>query len=72
MNDEEFKVVENMERYGGSFVQALAQCFYRADNNNFIRLRLAFPEYWEEYSVDKDAKELQESDDYDLKTYNKV
>jgi len=49
MNDEQLKVVEQMEKYGGSFVQALAQCFYRADAKNFATLQLAFPEIWAEY-----------------------
>jgi len=49
MTDEEIKIVEKMEKYGGSFVKALAQCFYRADRNNFKKLQNAFEEYWEEY-----------------------
>lgn len=75
MSTEEFEVVQNMETFGGSFVQSLAQCFYRADNNNFIRLRLAFPEYWEEYSDPKwkkNAKELSESDNYDSNTRHEI
>lgn len=50
MNDEEIKVVENMERYGGSFVKALAVCFYRADHINKEKLKTAFSEYWRQYS----------------------
>ena len=49
MIDQEIKVVEAMEQYGGSFVQALAQCFYRADPVNFLKLRFAFNEYWDQY-----------------------
>ena len=49
MNKTEFKVLENMEKYGGSFVKALAQCFHRADRINFEKLKNAFPEYWEQY-----------------------
>lgn len=50
MNTEhEYKVVEMMERYGGSFVQALAVCFHRADIHNFIKLRTTFSNYWDEY-----------------------
>ena len=49
MNEEEFEIVEKMEKYGGSFVKALAECFYRADRHNIDRLKLAFPDYWEEY-----------------------
>ncbi len=49
MNEQEFEVVEKMAKFGGSFVQALAQCFYRADHQNFIKLKTTFSEYWEEY-----------------------
>ena len=50
MNEQEFKVVENMEKYGGSFVQALAECFHRADPHNIKRLKSTFEDYWNEYS----------------------
>lgn len=49
MSEEELEVVENMERFGGSFVKALAGAFYRADRENFLKLKDAFPEYWDEY-----------------------
>lgn len=47
MKDDE--MIEAMERYGGSFVKALAQCLWRADANNYQRLEEAFPEYFKEY-----------------------
>jgi hypothetical protein len=50
MIDSDYKVVENMEKYGGSFVQALAVCFRRADRTNFHKLKTTFKDYWEEYS----------------------
>jgi pyruvate/2-oxoacid:ferredoxin oxidoreductase beta subunit len=40
MNEQEHKIVESMEKYGGSFVQSLAECFHRADPYNFKRLKL--------------------------------
>jgi len=49
MNDEEFEIVDKMKRFGGSFVKALAECFYKADPINFHKLRITFPEYWEQY-----------------------
>ena len=49
VKDEDYKIVEMMEKYGGSFVKALAGAFYRADINNFSKLKRAFPEYWKEY-----------------------
>lgn len=51
MNDHELVVVEAMQKYGDSFVKALAMAFYMADHNNLIRLKKAFPEYWNEYSL---------------------
>jgi pyruvate/2-oxoacid:ferredoxin oxidoreductase beta subunit len=48
-NNENYEVIEAMEKFGGSFIQALAQCYNTADQINFIKLRDAFPEYWEEF-----------------------
>lgn len=49
MTAQEFKIVDNMAEYGGSFVRALAEAFYKADNINFKKLKDAFPDYWEHY-----------------------
>lgn len=49
MTDQEYGVVEKMELYGGSFVKALAICFYKADNINFKKLKNTFPGYWKQY-----------------------
>lgn len=43
------RIVSNMEKYGGSFVKALAVCFRRADHINFAKLKATFANYWEEY-----------------------
>ena len=51
MNEQEFKTVEAMAEYGGSFVQALAECFHRADSHNFKMLKMAFPNYWTQYEM---------------------
>ncbi len=57
MHDEEdFKVVEAMEKYGGGFVKSLAQCFFHADMNNFAKLKETFSEYWEQYRQMADMK----------------
>lgn len=48
-NEEMSIVIENMQKYGGGFVKALAECYIRADIENYHRLREAFPEYWETY-----------------------
>lgn len=49
MTEEEIKIVEKMALYGGSFVKALAECFFRVDPNNFKKLKNTFSEYWDEY-----------------------
>jgi len=49
MLEEDIKVIENMEKYGGSFVKALANCFWRADSNNFVKLQITFIDYWNTY-----------------------
>jgi len=51
MTDDEFIVVEEMQEHGGSFVKALADCFHKADNNNFMILKNAFKGYWLEYEA---------------------
>ena len=43
------KVSENMQKHGGSFVQSLGIALSHADMINAIRIKEAFPEYWEEY-----------------------
>jgi hypothetical protein len=49
MTDHDMDVLEQMEKYGGSFVQALAVCFRRADPNNLAKLKETFAEYWQQY-----------------------
>ena len=49
MTESEYKVVEAMELYGGSFVKQLGKLFYLADAFNFVILKDAFPEYWKQY-----------------------
>lgn len=50
MTDEEFDTIDNMTKFGGSFVKALAECFTHADPINFKILKEAFPRYWKQYS----------------------
>lgn len=45
----DLKMIEMMEKYGGSFVQALAQCMIQADNNNYVKLISTFSNYVSEY-----------------------
>lgn len=50
MTDEDLKVIEAMEQYGGSFVKSLAQCFRTADFKNRAILKNAFLDYWNQYT----------------------
>lgn len=43
--------IENMRKYGGGFVQALAECIQRADNENRYKIAEAFTEYCAKYST---------------------
>lgn len=48
-HNEKLKMVEAMKVYGGSFVEALAECFIRADENNLKKLCDAFPDEVKKY-----------------------
>jgi len=50
------EVVENMRKYGGSFVWALAECIARADRINLFKLCEAFLDYILEYEPSKWSK----------------
>jgi hypothetical protein len=43
-------VLEAMDRFGGSFVQALARCWRCADERNRRILQDAFAAYWTHYA----------------------
>lgn len=51
-SDSTHLTIEKMEKYGGSFVKALAQCARRADPINLKKIKNTWPEYWAEYSRD--------------------
>ena len=42
-------IADNMEKYGGSFVKALAECVRRADYVNLLKLKDAFPGEFQSY-----------------------
>lgn len=46
----DYEIVNAMERYGGSFARAIAQAATYADPDNLMRLKLAFPKLWSEYT----------------------
>jgi hypothetical protein len=47
----DYWTLEAMSKYGGSFVQALAVAYRRADDVNRARLLAAFPDYFAEYAT---------------------
>jgi len=49
-DDKEYGVIDCMQKYGGSFVKALAECLLRAGPTNYQKLKGAFPEYFLEYA----------------------
>ena len=55
-HNQKLAMVEAMHKYGGGFVQALAECFIRADAKNLERLIAAFPEIVDRYTVIAQAK----------------
>lgn len=55
-SQEKFKLLSNMQRYGGKFVNALALTMIAADPENFQRLCNAFPEVVEKYLNEFDKK----------------
>jgi len=67
IEEERIIVSENMYKYGGSFVKKLGDLLVSADGNNLRRIKLAWPEYWEEYLNNyKKGKEM-----YDIRPRNK-
>lgn len=49
MSDKDIDTVDAMEKYGGSFVCALAKAARAADHVNLAKIKKAFPEYWKHY-----------------------
>ena len=45
----DYWTIEAMEKFGGSFVKALAECARRADRNNLAKIKVAWTEYWKQY-----------------------
>ena len=49
IEDEKYIVIQYMKKYGGSFVQSLANCLEHADPINTQKMKDTFQEYWNEY-----------------------
>ena len=51
MKDNDYLILEAMSVYGGSFVKALAVAARMADNENYAKLKAAFPDLWDSYAA---------------------
>ena len=49
MTTQDFRIIEAMSKYGGSFAKSIANAAKLADDNNYNTLKQAFPELWERY-----------------------
>jgi hypothetical protein len=56
MNDEIYKTLDLMEKYGGSFVVQLAKLYRLADVINQAKLLATFENYFDDYSPSKWGK----------------
>jgi len=54
----DYWTIEAMEKYGGSFVKALAEAARRADRQNLEKIKTTWVEYWTEY--EKTGCEMEE------------
>ena len=50
MTDADMKVIDAMEKYGGSFVAALAKAARAADADNLALIKSTWSEYWQRYT----------------------
>lgn len=51
LDNRDYWTVRAMEKFGGSFVKALASAAERADHENLEKIKDAWPEYWTDYEV---------------------
>lgn len=47
--DEDLAIIEAMRKYGGGFAAALARAALVADDENMMRIKATWPEYWASY-----------------------
>lgn len=45
------RVIETMQRYGGHYANLLALLWLNSDAENKNRIKLAWPEYWSQFSA---------------------
>ena len=55
-DEKDLYTIAAMQRWGGGFVQALAEAARRADAENLRRIKTAWPEYWRDYGAMSDAQ----------------
>ena len=68
MTSDDVQVVEAMNRWGGSFIKALAAAAAVADQENLAKLKHAFGDYWDEYrDMAKNAALIKEMHSRSLK-----
>lgn len=58
LSDDELEMVENMKKYGGSFVLALASLILAADGMNYKKILKTWPEIINEYHPYYQPKKL--------------
>lgn len=46
----DYWTIEAMLKYGGSFVQALGKAAAVADRQNLMKIKITWPDYWEQYT----------------------
>lgn len=49
MTEQDYKTVEAMDRYGGSFAKALANCCRYADHKNLAKIKATWHDMWKMY-----------------------
>jgi hypothetical protein len=54
----DFDVARTMIEYGGSFVRKLGAAALVADQDNLVKIKATWPDYWAQY--DRMAKQLSE------------
>lgn len=57
MSEQDSKVVDAMEKYGGSFVKALAELARRADYVNLALIKITWSNYWLQYMEMAEGKD---------------
>jgi len=46
----DYDIAKVMRQYGGSFAQAMAEAWFKADGPNQARIKAAFPDLWIVYT----------------------